>query len=507
MKKLSELNVPGLKLICGADAEVESIGYAADSSAFCCGASMIITCGTAFNTQKPYELFQNLAANGTRALLVVGLEMADVERYIKEAGRFCISIIAAESNCILSELAQSLAMQLWNIPQPEKKKNENITDLIDAPDIESILHKLASCAETACACRDSLKMRTYHSDASHDFIEKVKTYPHKEISRLFTTYPILGDGVEYGHLIFESPPSCSKNTLNAALLGLKFIARKDLFQRINDKMRFTKLFEELKEGNIREQSELLHKLRSVGIRKDGPCAVMLFENDATTGENEQNRINVALDTLKKSLSPYFDEIYFYIKAPCIVGIFMPSDNSGTKYRRNSFEKPGEAVCRELHRLFPSSTVYCSLGELRDTLVELGQCYNTALYALRYAKLHSLPDRIVKWDELGSFKILNEIAMCSESVRFCGAKLGKLKEFDELHGGSLLVTLSELYANNWKFQQTAKNMSYHLNTVKYRYRKICEILNADIENDYELRFDLQLALKLREIYDVSPKGEY
>ncbi len=506
MKKLSELDAPWLRFICGADAEVGSIAYAVDSVSLYCGASMIIIGNALFHENVSPEFFQRVAAKGTHALLIAGLQAADADKYINLADVAGVSIVVTEQNITLIELAQSLAIKLWNIPQQDKNSNESITDLIDAPDVESVLGKLAVSAETACAYRDLLKMRTYHSDASHDFIEKVKTYPYKELSRIFCMYPIHGDGIDYGHLIFETPPLCSKNMINVALLGLKFIARKDLLQRINEKKRFTKLFEELKEGNIHEQNELLHKLRSVGIRKDGPCTVMLFEDSSSVKADEYNRLNIALDTLKKNLSPYFEEAHFYIKEPLIVGLFMPGESTGMRYVKDSFEKTAKVVTEELLRLFPSSTVYCSQGELRGSLIELGQSYNTALYALRYAKLRSLSGSVVKWDELGSFKILNEIAAGSEALSFCSAKLYKLKEFDDFHGGSLIETLSALYANNWNFQQTAKAMSYHLNTIKYRYRKICEILDTDLENDCEVRFDLHLALKLREICDISQKGE-
>lgn len=506
MKKLSELAVPGLKLICGADPYVGSIGYAADSASLYCGASMIIVSENLFHDEASYKFFHKAAQKGTCTFLVAGLNPSDEQKYIDIAKNSGVTIVAAEQNITLLELATSLAIKMWNIPQPEKNVDESITDLIDAPDIESVLKKLAPYAKTPCAYRDLLKMRTYHSDAPHDFIEKVKTYPHKEISRLFCMYPISGDGIDYGHLIFQSPPLCSQNAINVALLGLKFIARKDLLSRINDKTRFTKLFEELKEGNIREQSELLHKLRSVGIRKDGSCVVMLFDNGISLKEDELNRVNISLDTLKKNLSPYFDEVYFYIKDSRIVGLFMPGEDNGLKYMKESFDKAAKSVTNELLRLFPLAPVYSSQGERRFTLIELGQCCSTALYALQYAKLRCMHGCVVKWDELGSFKILNEMAMSSESLRFCKSRLYKLKEFDDIHGGSLIATLSELYANNWKFQQTAKAMSYHLNTVKYRYRKICEILNTDIENDSEMRFDLQLALKLTEIYNISQKGE-
>lgn len=506
MKRLSELDTQGLKLICGADAEVENIAYAKDDASLYCGASMIIINETVFHSNVSYEFFKALAAKGTRALLVVGLNVSEPIEYAAAADLAGISVAAAKQNVTLLELAQSLAVKLWNIPQPDKSNNESITDLIDEPDIESVLKKLAVCAGTACAYRDLLKVRTYHSDASQSFIEKVKTYPYKEISRLFYTSPIYGDGIEYGHLIFELPPSCSKNMINAALLGLKFIARKDLLQRINEKMRLTKLFEELREGNIREQNELIHRLRSVGIRKDGTCAVMLFESSIAVKESEHNRVNIVLDTLKKTISPYFEEVYFYIKERLIIGLFMPGDSSGIKYINDSFEKAAKSVTEELLRLLPSAAVYCSQGEQRCSLTELGQSFNTALYALKYAKLRSLSGTIVKWDDLGSFKILNEIAVGREATHFCESKLRQLRKFDDLHGGSLLVTLAELYANNWNFQQTAKAMSYHLNTIKYRYRKMCEILETDIENDCELRFDLHLALKLKEICDISQKGE-
>ena len=63
------------------------------------------------------------------------------------------------------------------------------------------------------------------------------------------------------------------------------------------------------------------------------------------------------------------------------------------------------------------------------------------------------------------------------------------------------TLVSLERNNWNVRLTAKEMSFHPNTIKYRLHKITELLDGDVD-EYRFKFDLSMALRLHAIYRVD-----
>jgi purine catabolism regulator len=59
-------------------------------------------------------------------------------------------------------------------------------------------------------------------------------------------------------------------------------------------------------------------------------------------------------------------------------------------------------------------------------------------------------------------------------------------------------------NNWRLKPVAAAMNLHYNTVKYRYRKIGEILGVDLESR-DARINLALAMELYMLNNTDLKS--
>jgi purine catabolism regulator len=64
------------------------------------------------------------------------------------------------------------------------------------------------------------------------------------------------------------------------------------------------------------------------------------------------------------------------------------------------------------------------------------------------------------------------------------------------------TLKALVKNDWNLKQTSEEMFIHYNTVKYRFSKICDILNLDL-NNREDKFKIEFCLKLMSMNNKYP----
>ena len=79
-------------------------------------------------------------------------------------------------------------------------------------------------------------------------------------------------------------------------------------------------------------------------------------------------------------------------------------------------------------------------------------------------------------------------------RFVGEVLGGLANDGSQEGADLRMTLAALLDTDLNIAETARQLRYHYNTVRYRVAKLERTLGAFTE-DPELRLSLRLALKL------------
>ena len=79
-------------------------------------------------------------------------------------------------------------------------------------------------------------------------------------------------------------------------------------------------------------------------------------------------------------------------------------------------------------------------------------------------------------------------------------LGTLISYDRDHGSDLMEFLHALVEVNFNTSRVARMLSIHLNTAKYRRHRIEELLKIALD-DPNVRFSVQLALKLLAIHDL------
>lgn len=110
-----------------------------------------------------------------------------------------------------------------------------------------------------------------------------------------------------------------------------------------------------------------------------------------------------------------------------------------------------------------------------------------------------------WEEMGIYKLLAPIYNSSDATDFMNETLGALiKSSDSFRQDSLLQTLFCIIRNNWQLKPVASKMNMHYNTVKYRYRKIAEVLGKDLESP-AVRINLSLAMELYILHKSERTG--
>jgi purine catabolism regulator len=147
------------------------------------------------------------------------------------------------------------------------------------------------------------------------------------------------------------------------------------------------------------------------------------------------------------------------------------------------------------------TVSSGIGRLLEDILTLETGFSQAEQALEIGKATRGAGAITHFDELGVYRVLVTRPLHAELVRFSEEILGVLRASDLEQHTSCMATLEALVECNFNLKQTARRMSLHYNTVRYRLAHIQELSGLDLDSG-EGRLNLQFAMKVERIRHLT-----
>ena len=249
---------------------------------------------------------------------------------------------------------------------------------------------------------------------------------------------------------------------------------------------------------FRHDSEVRSRGRSLGWDFDGRHAVVLLSVDRGRSihhEPEEPHIGAyevfrsLLPRVQQQPAPYTtleEGMAFIVKAPEERWQKVQDELLETfaVARRNARQKTG------LHLLM-------GVGAPVSDILSSDKSFREAKRVVAMARESEDPNFPCFWEGMGVYKLLAPIHDTQDAHSFMTEQLGPLLRESgsgaPMHD-SLLHTLFCVIKNNWQLKPVAAAMNLHYNTVKYRYRKIEEILGRDLESQ-TVRIGLALAMEL------------
>ncbi|HMM78228.1 MAG TPA: GAF domain-containing protein [Gammaproteobacteria bacterium] len=152
---------------------------------------------------------------------------------------------------------------------------------------------------------------------------------------------------------------------------------------------------------------------------------------------------------------------------------------------------------------PRPRLAIGVGRSDATPAGLAASLRGAEHALRAALGTASAARVAFIEELGVYRVLLGGNRTEDHAEFVEQVLGSLLEADRRRcDGRLLETLRGLVAQDFNLASTARALGVHVNTVKYRQRRIGELLQGDPARGAR-RLELALALKIVELHGLAP----
>lgn len=199
----------------------------------------------------------------------------------------------------------------------------------------------------------------------------------------------------------------------------------------------------------------------------------------------KNRIHEAIECVmyknnRKCLYTMQSDAFFFI---------VPVDE-----KNNNIEYIAQSIKDHVSKTIDFITVSIGIGGVCDHLRGFNKIIIEARKALEMAKLYEKNDCIMNYADLGIFRLFFEINDYNEMKKLFNENLLKLKEYDEKNSCNLLETLIVYLRENRNLGKTAEVLYIHRNTIKYRVKRIEEILGCDLK-DEEVVFNIKLCINI------------
>jgi DNA-binding PucR family transcriptional regulator len=245
-------------------------------------------------------------------------------------------------------------------------------------------------------------------------------------------------------------------------------------------------------------AEIASLMRAAGLPPDGRylVAAMGAEPDRVTGPNADRwRCDLAGELVLPAaegalVAALGDEIVMLVPAP---SDWAPDEGVPAAHQFAARIRVVQPVV-ESDRSRVRLTV--GVSALAESVTALPGALHEASSARRMAARHGISAlSVVTSDEVASHELLLATVPASVLRSFRERLLGPLLDYDDQHRAELLPTLREFLACSGSWNICAAKMYVHVNTVRYRIRRIEELTGRDLSRLGD-QVDFFLALRIR-----------
>lgn len=467
---------------------------APDGASYACGNDFVIHSGYLFK-QHQDEISSYIERLKNLGCCALGIK---IERYfdkipnemIKTANKLKFPIIKIPSyypfsSIITPILKKMLDNKVDHLTKIEKIRNNFIKIVVENKSIEKTLKYLHSLLNIDYTFYD------YFLD---------KTYKNKivlENENIFSK-SVFSKSKEVGKLVLN----IFKNTLTEFEKTIIDYALEIALIQIEKEISIAKLKEnylndfiyDILNKNVNSKEELLTRSKLFDIDIYTSYFVLIFDIDDYKYSIIKNpQENVKLEEIKRkmfeNIIKYFNlvnkNILYYKKSDSLVLILKKDMNNNFENLEISINK----IKKNINKNF-DFTFTVGIGTVRLDIMDINESYLQAMDCIKIGRILQKNDGIFKYEDIEFFKILNTTITSTKTPNFINDML-KIIKYDKEKDTTYFETLTFLIENNWSLKQTSKKQFLHYNTVKYRFEKIEEILNKDLNNP-NTRFLLELA---------------
>ena len=294
----------------------------------------------------------------------------------------------------------------------------------------------------------------------------------------------------------EKPETYSSILEFAASLASIQLHRK--LEKRQEKMKFKEPFLfDLLYGNLKQPEDIYEYGSVWNWDFHLPHTVLVFSltdfNPILTGKQMINHLLYIVERtlIDGSIKP------ITLKRKSQVIVIFPLEDDQQKNHRAAMIGFSTTIINQMKSLHPEQALSCGIGKTYPSPVDLFRSFQEAKVALELGELMGIT--IPFFSDLGLERILYKHDQ-QDLKEYYEATLGELQLYDESNSAQLMETLEGLAANQFDMTATSKALFLHRNTLRYRLKKIEEILNVKLD-DLNIKLNITAALKIKQLRKI------
>ena len=326
---------------------------------------------------------------------------------------------------------------------------------------------------------------------------------HEQAMNCFVT-PLVLAGQLFGYLlVFEDAGPV--NALDAGRIGevglvcLQLLINRRNTEEIEKKYKQQFLYD-LLYNNFESTDELIKRGRYWDWELTGPQHLLVAEPDDFKQLRNKDRVLTALALFFETFlrSHFLQAIVTEMQDQVIV--IIPAAAEKDRSAKLLIKNLANLLQANLQETAFETTVSFGIGKLHSSAAELCQSFQEAKHALDLGRFIREKGHITHFEDLGVIRLLSHIN-AEQLDEYYKEQLAVIIEYDEKNNMNFLAILQMYFQQNGDLNATAEKLFMHPNTLRYRLKKIEELLDVDLQK-LEIRINLAVACKIAKMHKTN-----
>lgn len=305
--------------------------------------------------------------------------------------------------------------------------------------------------------------------------------------------------ITFGHLIIignedESVLYQYNQLLNyaASLCAIEMQKKHEIHK---EKFKFKDSFlYDLLYGNLKQKVDIIEHGRMWNWDFTLPHQVLVFSlNDYNPFSSDKQKLDSIAHIIENSLIERSKTPIIMTKTNQIIVIF-PWENIDHPTVKKELTNFILFIFDQIYIWMKTNTISCGIGKVYTDPSELFRSYQEAKVAYTLGILLGIS--IPFFSDLGLERILYKHDL-HDLKEYYNHTLGELEKYDNDCKNELIETLEAFAANQFDITKTAKALFLHRNTLRYRLKRIEEILNIKLDN-FNIKLNIFAAFKIKQL---------
>lgn len=427
---------------------------------------------------------------------------------------YCPAIYAF-TDIINPTLSGIISKQAEQLKESSKIQESFLELAINDRSIHQILQTLSTLFQEPTAYVDTVFHKVYFSENVSEDSLYLKGLSYEiilnEYREKYQCIDVVNKEQKFGYIMLLSDrsdrtyPDTDSNIYKTAIEYASIVIILRMQIRISNRMIEEKYYSsfvgDLMLNNVKTREEINTRAHLYGWNLDGGGFVAIIDinnikkyylRNLDTGTNEklQKYTDQIFDTSIKYIKQAFPSTINYSQSDFIAFLITGKlPVSARKTLADTFSQ----IQHSLLNAVPF-TISMGVGMYVDDIINIHNSYQQAKQVIQTVYQIQQFNRLFFYDQIEIYRLLFSISSNNEAIEFCDKYVKPLQQYDDQHHANLIETLQSIINCGWNLKLASEKLFLHYNSVKYRFQKICDLLEIDLR-DNSRHTEIELALKI------------